>query len=458
MAAIQRILICDDDEAVRSSLGFLLSRNGYNTNYAKQPESILRHISQENFDLVLLDMNYSASTTGEEGLSMLREIKLSKPMLPVILITAWGSVELAVRGIKMGASDFIVKPWNNNQLLKIIETSISLSERVSPEKKIKSSRKENEFDSIIGNDTKLLEILDVIKRVAPTNAPVLITGESGTGKELIASAIHEYSNRKNRQFVKVNLGGIPAGLFESEMFGYKKGAFTDAKRDHEGRFERANTGTIFLDEIGDLDSSSQVKLLRVLQDQTFERLGSSESISVDVRVISATNHDLYAMVSRGSFREDLLYRINLIHIEVPPLRERKNDIPLLAGFFIGQAAKAYSIPQRRLSPLSEEWLCNQFWPGNVRELRNMIERTVLLTREEQIHPEDFILVKKSGSIRNGTSSASAATLDEMEKNMIQKALEECGNNIARTSQKLGIGRATLYRKIDKHGIHFDRHE
>ncbi len=458
MAAIQRILICDDDEAVRSSLGFLLSRNGYNTNFAKQPESILRHISLENFDLVLLDMNYSASTTGEEGLSLLREIKLSKPMLPIILITAWGSVELAVKGIKMGASDFIVKPWNNNQLLKIIETSISLSEKVSPGKKFKSTRNENEFGSIIGNDTKLFDILDVIKRVAPTNAPVLITGESGTGKELIASAIHEYSDRKNRQFVKVNLGGIPAGLFESEMFGYKKGAFTDAKRDHEGRFERANTGTIFLDEIGDLASSSQVKLLRVLQDQTFERLGSSESISVDVRVISATNHDLYSMVSRGSFREDLLYRINLIHIEVPPLRERKNDIPLLAGFFIGQAAKAYSIPQRRLSPLAEEWLCNQFWPGNVRELRNMIERTVLLTREEQILPEDFILVKKSGSIRNGTSSASAATLDEMERNMIQKALEECGNNIARTSQKLGIGRATLYRKIEKHGIHLDRNE
>ena len=458
MAAIHRILICDDDEAVRSSLGFLLSRNGYLTNYAKQPESILRHISLENFDLVLLDMNYSASTTGEEGLSLLREIKLSNPIVPVILITAWGSVELAVKGIKIGASDFIVKPWNNNQLLKIIETSISLSEKVSPEKKIKSARKENEFDSIIGSDTKLLEILDVIKRVATTNAPVLITGESGTGKELIASAIHNYSNRKNRQFVKVNLGGVPAGLFESEMFGYKKGAFTDAKSDHEGRFEKANTGTIFLDEIGDLDSASQVKLLRVLQDQTFERLGSTESISVDVRVISATNHDLYAMVSKGSFREDLLYRINLIHIEVPPLRERKADISLLAGYFMRQAVKAYSASPRSLSVQAEEWLRGQSWPGNVRELRNMIERTVLLTKEEQLLPEDFILSKKSGSIRNGTSSASSATLDEMERNMIQKALEECGNNIARTSKKLGIGRATLYRKIEKHGIHLDRNE
>ena len=451
-----RILVCDDDDAIRSSLGFLLSKAGYTPNFAFRPEDIIKYISETDFDLVLLDMNFSISINGEEGIEVLRKIKLLKPDMLVILMTAWASVELAVRGIKLGASDFITKPWNNVQLLKIIETSITLSANRNEERTSINYKREKlpEFQAIIGEDPKLIEILEIIKRVAPTSAPVLITGESGTGKELIASAIHQYSSRKSKPFVKVNLGGIPASLFESEMFGYRKGAFTDAKSDHTGRFEKANKGTIFLDEIGDLNFTSQVKLLRVLQDQTFERLGDPNSITVDVRILSATNHNLYSQVKKGSFREDLLYRINLIQIEVPPLRKRTSDIPVLADYFINNAVKAYSLPVKSLSGSANEWLCNQLWPGNVRELKNIIERSLLLTKGAQIKPEDFI----AAQIPDQNPGTSFHTLDEMEKQMIISAIEECRGNLSRTAEKLGIGRATLYRKMEKHGIQTDKNE
>ena len=451
-----RILVCDDDDAVRSSLGFLLSKAGYTPNFAFRPEDIIKYISETDFDLVLLDMNFSISINGEEGIEVLRKIKLLKPDMLVILMTAWASVELAVRGIKLGASDFITKPWNNVQLLKIIETSITLSVNRNEERTSINYKREKlpEFQAIIGEDPKLIEILEIIKRVAPTSAPVLITGESGTGKELIASAIHQYSSRKSKPFVKVNLGGIPASLFESEMFGYRKGAFTDAKSDHTGRFEKANKGTIFLDEIGDLNFTSQVKLLRVLQDQTFERLGDPNSITVDVRILSATNHNLYSQVKKGSFREDLLYRINLIQIEVPPLRKRISDIPVLADYFINNAVEAYSLPVKSLSGSANEWLCNQLWPGNVRELKNIIERSLLLTKGAQIKPEDFI----AAQIPDQNPGTSFHTLDEMEKQMIISTIEECRGNLSRTAEKLGIGRATLYRKMEKHGIQTDKNE
>lgn len=456
----RRILVCDDDDAVRSSLGFLLTKAGYSSYFASKPGDILKHISESDFDLVLLDMNFSISINGEEGIEILRKIKLLRPEMPVILMTAWASVELAVRGIKLGASDFITKPWNNIQLLKIIETSITLSANKIEASNSRINKRERlpEFQEIIGEDPKLFEILEVIKRVAPTHAPVLITGESGTGKELIASAIHQHSLRKSKPFVKVNLGGIPASLFESEMFGYRKGAFTDAKNDHPGRFEKAHTGTIFLDEIGDLNFTSQVKLLRVLQDQTFERLGDPNSITVDVRVLSATNHNLYSLVNKGSFREDLLYRINLIQIEVPPLRKRINDIPLLAVYFIGQAVKIYSLPAKSISKDASEWLCQQSWPGNVRELKNIMERTLLLTTADQIRPEDFILAQKTGQHTDPAGSGTSGTLDAMEKQMIITAIEESGGNLSRSSEKLGISRATLYRKMEKHGIQAGKNE
>jgi two-component system, NtrC family, response regulator len=456
MTLPHRILICDDDDAVRSSLGFLLKNSGYTPNFASSPGDILKHVNEIAFDLVLLDMNYSQSNNGEEGIDLLQNIKKIRPSTPVVLMTAWASVELAVRGIKLGASDFITKPWNNNQLLKIIETSITLSSVAVKEIPI-SEKLENrsEFGDIIGNDPKLIKILEVIRRVARTHAPVLITGESGTGKELIASAIHQHSSRSLQNFIKVNLGGIPPGLFESEMFGYRKGAFTDAKSDRAGRFEKANKGTIFLDEIGDLNFTSQVKLLRVLQDQTFERLGDPNSITVDVRIISATNHNLYSLVKKGSFREDLLYRINLIQIEVPSLRQRNGDIHLLAEHFISQAAKTYSVPSKMLTPGAVDWLCGQPWPGNVRELKNVMERTLLMTSGDNIRADDFIAAGKPGEIE---FSGNSRTLDEMEKQMIISAIEECGGNLSKAAGKLGISRPTLYRKIERHGIQIENNE
>jgi two-component system NtrC family response regulator len=459
MIMSHRILVCDDDDAVRSSLGFLLEKAGYTPNFASGPEDIIRYVSNIGFDLILLDMNFSLSNNGEEGIELLRKIKSLKPETPVVLMTAWASVELAVCGIKLGASDFVTKPWNNIQLLKIIETSIALSLKSGNESTPLSKKrsKTSEFQGIIGEDPKLIEILEVIKRVAPTHAPVLITGESGTGKELIASAIHQYSTRSTKPFIKVNLGGVPASLFESEMFGYRKGAFTDARSDHAGRFEKANKGTIFLDEIGDLNFTSQVKLLRVLQDQTFERLGDPNSITVDVRILSATNHDLYSLVSKGSFREDLLYRINLIQIEVPPLRKRPGDIRLLAEYFIDQAVKTYSIPLKSVTDEANDWLCEQPWPGNVRELRNVMERTLLLSAGNQIKPDDFLMALNPGQAER-SRSLTHGTLDEMEKHMIIRTIDECGGNLSRSSEKLGISRATLYRKMEKHGIQTERNE
>jgi two-component system, NtrC family, response regulator len=455
-----RILVCDDDDAVRSSLGFLLTKGRYEPTFAAQPDEIINAIRASDFELVLLDMNFSLSKNGEEGIELLRKIKILRPEIPVILMTAWASVELAVRGIKLGASDFVTKPWNNVQLLRIIETSITLSTKNKPDT-TGFSGKSDVFESIIGNDKRMLEILEIVRRVAPTHAPVLVSGESGTGKELIASAIHQYSGRKEKPFVKVNLGGVPSGLFESEMFGYKKGAFTDAKSDHAGRFEKANNGTIFLDEIGDLDHSSQVKLLRVLQDQTFERLGDPNSITVDVRVISATNHNLYSNVEKGTFREDLLYRINLIQIEVPPLRKRKGDIPLLSAFFTEQAIKTYSLNKKSITGEAVSWLCEQYWPGNVRELKNTIERTILLTPEDLINTGDFIRAINTGVTvdrKRNLTSVQSVTLDDMEKSMIIKVIEENGGNLSRSSEKLGITRATLYRKMEKHGIQTGNNE
>ncbi|HEX2921822.1 MAG TPA: sigma-54 dependent transcriptional regulator [Bacteroidales bacterium] len=456
-----KILVCDDDEAIRGSLSFLLKKAGYETVSASQPESVIRNIRENDFGLVLLDMNFSLSINGEEGIDLLRKIKLLKPGVPVVLMTAWASVELAVRGIKHGASDFVIKPWNNIQLLKIIETAITLSAPLnSPsEAKSETGNKLPEFEGIVGNDPKLLEILDVIKRVAPTNAPVLITGESGTGKELIASAIHNFSLRRSAPFIKVNLGGVPSSLFESEMFGYKKGAFTDAKSDHPGRFEKAHNGTIFLDEIGDLPQPSQVKLLRALQDQTFERLGDSNSITVDVRILSATNHNLYSLVERGLFREDLLYRINLIQIEVPPLRSRKNDIPILSEYFKSQAATKYSLSEKTISAEGMDWLCEQSWPGNIRELKNIVERTVILTSGSIISQNDLVAAQGTGRNPDQVlSKDSNGKIDDMERSMIIKTIEECGGNISRSSEKLGISRATLYRKMQKYDIDTGQNE
>ncbi len=457
MTKPSRILVCDDDLAIRSSLKFLLTKSGYEVELAAAPEEILNKVRQGDFSLVLLDMNFSMTITGDEGLEILQKIRLLKPAIPVILITAWGSVELAVKGIKLGAADFITKPWNNQQLLKIAETSIALSGNLnySHISDDPGSRKPG-FPGIIGKDPKLLEILEMVRRVGPTHAPVLITGESGTGKELIAGALHQFSSRHSGPFVKVNLGGLSSSLFESEMFGHKKGAYTDAVADRTGRFEMAHKGTIFLDEIGELDLTSQIKLLRVLQDQTFERLGDSQTISVDVRVISATNRNLIHQADQGLFREDLLYRINLIQIEIPPLRQRRDDIPLLAEYFADKAVSVYNLPVKRFSANGMEWLCSQHWNGNIRELKNIVERTVLLSPVEVITADDFLLATRTGVPEPPESrphKGPVMTLEQTESDMIRYALTDYGDNLTKVAKKLGISRQTLYRKMEKLGIH-----
>ena len=327
------ILIIDDDAAIRASLTVLLKRAGYMTRTASNPDGAITEVRREIPQLVLLDMNFSRFTTGDEGLTLLRQIKVFAPSTPVILMTGWASIDLAVAGIKAGAFDFIAKPWDNARLLDSIATALKLGSGNRPECETTDS-----FDrrGIVGHDPALEKVLSTVARIAPTNASVLITGESGTGKELIAEAIHYNSNRRDKPFVKVNLGGMPSTLFESEMFGHKKGAFTDAVADRAGRFEIADGGTIFLDEIGELDMGCQVKLLRVLQERRFEPLGSSRTRTVDVRVICATNADLPRMVAEKRFREDLFYRINLITVELPPLRSRRGDIAALADHFIGR--------------------------------------------------------------------------------------------------------------------------
>jgi len=452
------ILIIDDDRAVRSSLGLLLRQAGFKVETADSPESAMNIATHSVPDLFVLDMNFSMATTGDEGLNLLRDLKDRWPDKPVILITAWGSIELAVTGMKSGASDFITKPWSNQRFLESVRTALSLSRSTadhSPASITRDSIDERyDFSNLIGEDANLVSILEAAGRVSATDASVLITGESGTGKELLAEAIHVNSGRAGGPFVKVNLGGIPASLFESEMFGHKKGAFTDAKQDRKGRFELSDSGTLFLDEIGDLDLSSQVKLLRVLQDKSFEVLGSSETIAADFRLISATNRNLEEMLTGKTFREDLYYRINLITLHLPPLRERTSDIPSLVCYFISNLKKVYGRPELTVTSRALDWLSDLAWYGNIREMRNVVERTVLVSGQSELDIDDFAeQVQQTGTISTDTqTSAGTLTIDEMERKMIEKALELHDRNITKVAQSLGLSRAALYRRLEKYGI------
>src|SRR5438270_5937970 len=380
------ILIVDDDTSITASLALLLKQHGHRSSSASTPVEALAAFRRERPSLVIQDMNCSRQTTGAEGLELLSQLRAIDASVPVILLTAWGSIELAVEGMKLGAADFITKPWSNARVLESIETALRLVDAKRAE--AASSRAElderYDFSNIIGSDPALLRVLDLVGRVSATDAPVLITGESGTGKELIAEALHRNSGRRAKPFVKVNLGGISSTLFESEMFGHVRGAFTDARQDRKGRFETADGGTIFLDEIGELDLASQVKLLRVLQDRTYEVLGSSRSRTVDVRVVSATNRALHELVGRGEFREDLLYRLNLITIQLPPLRERRADIPRLASAFLAMAAEIYARDVDGIAPRAMEWLKTQNWPGHIRQLRQAIARAVVMFDADEL--------------------------------------------------------------------------
>ena len=453
---MHNVLIIDDDFAVQTSLSLLLNQNNYETVTASNPVEALEVIKEEKLELIILDMNFTMETTGEEGLELLKKIKQLLPSIPVILITAWGSISLAVEGMKAGAADFITKPWNNLHFMQSVRTALSLSSR---EEKSRLTRKaldeQYNFKSIIGRDPLFNQALQTVARVCKTEASVLITGESGTGKELIAEAIHKNSDRQNQPFVKVNLGGIPATLFESEMFGHKKGAFTDARFDRIGRFEMADLGTIFLDEIGELDQGSQVKLLRVLQDRTFEQVGASKSKSVDVRVICATNRNLEEMVEKKEFREDLFYRINLITIKLPALRERIDDIPLLVDHFIGKLQKTYKRPHLHFNSRAKEWLKTLSWPGNIRELKNLVERVVLVSNKDELDMEDFMIDFKTGPRKHDKSNlpeVGSMTIEEIEKAMILKALKHHEKNLTKVARALGMSRGALYRRLEKFGI------
>ena len=443
------ILIIDDDSAVRSSLSFMLKRAGYEVKTAPGPREAMDIVRAEAPALILMDMNFTLSTTGEEGLTLLKQVKVFRPDVPVILMTAWGSIQLAVQGMQAGAFDFITKPWNNAALLQRIETALELT--AAPKEQTTALNRSH----IIGKSKGLMEVLNTVARIARTNASVLITGESGTGKELIAEAIHINSQRVKQPFVKVNLGGISQSLFESEMFGHKKGAFTDASADRIGRFEMANKGTIFLDEIGDLDPSCQVKLLRVLQDQTFEVLGDSRPRKVDVRVVSATNADLRKMVSERTFREDLFYRINLITVKLPSLRERREDIPLLARHFADRQAEVNGLPRTDFSADALNFLSRLPYPGNIRELKNLVERTILVSGKPVLDATDFdaqyLRHDEPAKAAEGTSFA-GMTLDEIERQTILQALEQHKGNLSQVAVSLGISRAALYRRLEKYNI------
>ena len=447
-----KVLVIDDNKSLLSALEILLQFEFEQVITISNPNQISSFQGLEDIDIILLDMNFSAGVnTGNEGLFWLREIKKKAPQTSVIMMTAYGAVDLAVKALKEGASDFILKPWNNEKLLATIKSAYALrkSKKEVQELKQKESHLKQVINQdsnyIIGNSKALTSVLNLVRKVAKTDVNVLITGENGTGKELIARELHRMSTRKNEVFIGVDMGSISETLFESELFGHTKGAFTDAKEDRAGKFEAANNGSLFLDEIGNLSLQTQAKLLSAIQNRTVVRVGSNKQTSVNIRLICATNCNLDQMVSDGIFREDLLYRINTIHIEVPPLRERDADILVLADFYLKKYASKYGKPSLRINTTAQDKLMTYSWPGNVRELQHTIERAVILCEGNVLKPTDFLLTKNSGP----SLDKSPETLDEMEQMMIQNALDKNNGNYSAAANQLGISRQTLYNKIKK---------
>ncbi|MEX0360059.1 MAG: sigma-54-dependent transcriptional regulator [Allomuricauda sp.] len=447
-----KILVIDDNKSVLSALEILLQFEYKSVETLFNPNQISSFAHMDQIDIVLLDMNFSAGVnTGNEGLYWLNEIKKKSPHTSVIMMTAYGAVDLAVKALKQGASDFVLKPWNNERLLTTVKSAFEL--RKSKQEIHQLKKKENELKQvinedknfIIGNSQALTSVLNLVRKVAKTDVNVLITGENGTGKELIARELHRLSIRKDELFIGVDMGSIAENLFESELFGHMKGAFTDAKDDRAGKFEAAHQGTLFLDEMGNLSLQMQAKLLSAIQNKSVVRVGSNKPIAVDIRLICATNCNLPQMVADGLFREDLLYRINTINIEVPPLREREGDILILADFFLKKFASKYDKPGLRINNLAQEKLMEYPWPGNVRELQHTRERAVILSEGNVLKPTDFLLHSKPSQ----SFDAGPATLDEMEQQMISKALEQHDGNYSAAADQLGISRQTLYNKMKK---------
>jgi two-component system NtrC family response regulator len=450
----RRILIVDDDSAVQVSLALLLKQSGFDALCADGPQQALEQLQAGPVDLVLQDMNFSLQTSGEEGLELLARIKQLHPALPVLLMTAWGSISLAVRGVKAGAANFFTKPWDNIQLVALVEATLDLA---APESAPRLTRRsldaQCDFSGIVGEHPKLLKVMETIAQVARTRAPVLILGESGTGKELIADAIHRNSPRAGHPIVKINMGAITPTLFESEMFGHVRGAFTDARSDRKGHIASADGGTLFLDEIGELQRGDQVKLLRVLQDQRYQPVGASRTEQADVRVVSATNRELAELVASGEFREDLFYRLNLITIRLPPLRERRSDIPLLARHIAARVADSYGLGEVVLAPDALDWLGAQAWPGNIRQLKQTLERALLLAGKQHLGQADFVAASAvDEGAAGGRLGVDGMTLEQVERHMIEQALQQHTGNISRMAKALGLSRTALYRRLERHGL------
>ncbi|MCU6500165.1 sigma-54 dependent transcriptional regulator [Rugamonas sp. A1-17] len=451
-----RILIVDDDSAVQVSLALLLKQSGFDTVCCDDPRQALEQLARQPADLVLQDMNFSLRTSGEEGLQLLADIKQLQPALPVLLMTAWGSIALAVKGVQAGAANFFTKPWDNAQLMELIRTTLDTAAPAPAGCPTRAALDAQfDFSGIVGEHPRLLKVLATVGQVAATRAPVLILGESGCGKELIADALHRNSPRAAQAIVKINMGAITPSLFESEMFGHVRGAFTDARTDRKGHVASAHEGTLFLDEIGELNRSDQVKLLRVLQDQTYQAVGASRTERADIRVVSATNRELAELVAAGEFREDLFYRLNLITIRLPPLRERRSDIPLLARHIIGQVSASYGLGPATIAPAALEWLSAQPWPGNIRQLKQTLERTLLLVGKSELKQADFIATEQhehGGALGGQRLGVDGMTLEQVERHMIAKALEQHQGNISRVAKALGLSRTALYRRLERHGL------
>lgn len=448
-----KILIVDDNKSALSALTLMLQSQFEEIVCLSNPNLIHSELGKHDFDVALLDMNFSAGlNTGNEGLYWLREIKKISPSLEVIMITAYGDVELAVKALKLGSTDFVLKPWDNDKLLATLKSSLKL--RQSHKKVHELQQREsflkgelNKTHEFIGQSPVMQKVMRVVEKVAVTEANVLITGENGTGKAVIADFIHRLSKRNNGLLMNVDMGAIPETLFESELFGYKKGAFTDAKEDKAGKFQLAHKGTLFLDEIGNLTLPLQAKILVALESRTVFPLGNSTPVSVDIRLIAASNANLEARVQEGSFRQDLLYRINTIQIELPPLRERGEDIELLASHFLKVFQKKYQKPELRLGTQAIKKLNNYHWPGNVRELQHALEKAVILSETDVLMPSDFDLKAVSQSNHKDLPS-----LSEMEKDLIINAMDRYDGNLSLVSEKLGVSRQTLYNKIKRYAL------
>ncbi len=455
-----RILIADDQADVVAALSLLLKGEGFRIDSASSPAGVLRTLDGQDFDVVLIDLNYARDTTsGAEGLDLLSKIRAVDPSLPVVVMTAWGSVNLAVEAMRRGARDFIQKPWDNARLLAILRTQVELAEALRRGTRLEAenvalrdsvSEAGSETPKIIAESPTMKTVLKLVERIGPADANVLIMGENGTGKEVITRVLHSISSRRSKPLISVNAGALAEGVFESELFGHVRGAFTDAKTDRVGRFELADGGTLFLDEIGNVPLNLQAKLLRVIESGHFERVGSSKTQKVNVRLLSATNADLHAEVAQGRFRQDLLFRLNTVEIRLPPLRDRLEDIPVLADYFLKIHRERYRRPIIGFTPEALESLRHHLWPGNVRELDHVIERAVLMSTGNVVTAFDLALEATPDA--RLSARLEEMSLEDAERLLIKKALARFEGNANRAAEALGLSRSALYRRLQKYGL------